>query len=83
MVKDLKKYFIPNDFKRKEEIKSSRNMEKDNEMEDLTKKMRNLTIKVCFFCKEPGHYQNNCPKLRSIIDENRKEIYNQNKTPLN
>ena len=33
----------------------------DNDIEELTRKMRNLTIKACYFCKEPGHFQNNCP----------------------
>ena len=44
------------------------------EMEDLTRKMKNLTIKVCYFCKEQGHFQSNCPKLRKIIQKNREEL---------
>jgi len=48
----------------------------DNDIEELTRKMRNLTINACYFSKEPGHYQNNCPKLRAIVDKNRKEIKN-------
>jgi len=38
--------------------------------------MRNLTIKACYFCIEPGHYQSNCPKLRATVEKNRKEIRN-------
>jgi len=48
----------------------------DNDIEELTRKMRNLTIKACYFCTEPSHYQNNCPKLRAIVEKNRKEIRN-------
>jgi len=44
------------------------------EMEDLTRKMKNLTIKACYFCKEQGHFQSNCPKLRKIIQKNREEL---------
>ena len=52
-----------------------RKPKKDDGMEDLTKKMKNLTINACFFCKEEGHYQQDCPKLKAIIDENRKSIF--------
>ena len=48
---------------------------KDYEIEDLTKKMKNLTIKACFYCSDPGHLQYNCPKLNAIIQENKKRIY--------
>ena len=48
---------------------------KDHEIEDLTKRMKNLTIKACFYCRDPGHLQYNCPKLNAIIQENRKQIY--------
>ncbi|KAL6617749.1 hypothetical protein U3516DRAFT_865566, partial [Neocallimastix sp. 'constans'] len=44
------------------------------EMEDLTRKMKNLTIKVCYFCKEQGHFQSNCPKLRKIMTN--KSVFN-------
>jgi len=46
----------------------------DSDMADLTKKMRNLSIKACYFCQEQGHFQNNCPKLRSILEKNRQEL---------
>ena len=45
---------------------------KNYELEDLTKKMKNLT---CFYCSDPGHLQYNFPKLNAIIQENRKRIY--------
>lgn len=48
---------------------------KDYELEDLTKKMKNLTIKACFYCSDPGHLQYNCPKLNAIIQENKKRLY--------
>jgi len=47
-------------------------------IEDLTQKMRNLSIKTCFFCKEKGHYSNYCPQLNKIMEENKKEIYSKN-----
>jgi len=48
---------------------------KDYEIEDLTKKMKNLTIKACLYCSDPGHLQYNCPKLNAIIQENKKRLY--------
>ena len=47
-------------------------------VEELTEKMRNLSIKTCFFCKEKGHYSNICPQLNKIMEENKKEIYSKN-----
>ena len=41
----------------------------DEDVEDLTKRMKKLTINTCFFCKEHGHYQNSYPKLKAIIDK--------------
>jgi len=55
--------------------------EKDTVMENLTRQMKNLKISTCFFCGEPGHYQQNCSKLNAIIQENKKRYY-ENK-PLN
>ena len=37
--------------------------------------MKKLTINTCFFCNEKGHYQTECPKLRAILVENRKQYY--------
>lgn len=58
-------------FKKKEEPKT---VNSDKEMEDLTRRMRNLTIRVCYFCKEKGHMMNSCPKLKEEIEKNREEI---------
>jgi len=56
----------------------------DVEREDLTSKMKHLTIKTCFYCEEKGHYSNHCPKLQSIIQENKRKYFNQNHNmPLN
>jgi len=63
---------LRNKFEQKVNIKPK----EDNNIEKLTRKMRNLTIKACYFCTEPGNYQNNCPKLRAIVEKNRKEIKN-------
>ena len=63
-------------IKNKLEQKVNIKPKEDNDIEELTRKMRSLTIKACYFCKEPGHYQNNCPKLRAIVEKNRKEIRN-------
>jgi len=54
---------------------------KKEEMEDLTKKMKNLSIHTCYFCLEKGHSQYNCPKFQEIISCNRQEILHQK--PLN
>jgi len=57
-------------------IKTFNKNKEDAEITDLTKRMKNLTIKACYFCKEKGHYQNQCPKLRAIVEKNREEINN-------
>jgi len=36
---------------------------------------------TCFYCTEKGHYQSDCPKLKKIIDNNKKNIFE--KKPLN
>ena len=51
---------------------------KDTSIEDLTKKMKELKISACFFCREEGHLQPDCPKLNAILNKNRKEYF-QNK----
>ena len=47
-------------------------------IEESTQKMRNLSVKTCFFCKEEGHYSYYCPQLNKIMEENIKEIYSKN-----
>jgi len=52
----------------------------DSDMEELTGKMKNLTIKACYLCKELDHYQNQCSKLKEIVDDeneikNNKRLY--------
>ncbi len=65
-------YPMKRNFEQKVQIKRK----EDNDIEEITRKMKNLTIKACYFCKEQGHYQNNCPKLKAIVDKNRNEIRN-------
>jgi len=65
-------------YKRKPDpFNSQKKQEKEINMDELTTRMKNLTIKACFFCKEKGHYQHNCPKLNAIIEENKKSIYDE------
>ena len=56
---------------------NNKSKSQDN-IEELTQKMKNLSIKTCFFCKEKGHYSNFCPQLNKIMEENKKEIYSKN-----
>ena len=63
------------------ENRDNRKVSDESERENLTRGPRNSTVKTCFFCKEPGHYQQHCPKLQAIIEENKKQIFS--KGPLN
>lgn len=65
----------PKPYSKKKTIHETKKPKKDDDVEDLTKKMKNLSINACFFCKEEGHYQQDCPKLKAIIDENRKSYF--------
>ena len=69
--------FNNSSFKKKSytEVKKMEKAKKDSDVEDLTKRMKNLTISTCFFCSEKGHRQFECPKLQAIINENRKQFY--------
>ncbi len=64
-------------FKKKTftETKRMEKGKKDADVEELTKRMKNLTINTCFFFAEKGHYQYYCPKLQANIAENRKQYY--------
>eukprot|EP00833_Pecoramyces_ruminatium_P016055 jgi/Orpsp1_1/1190087/evm.model.d7180000076501.1 len=63
-------------FKRKTEYSESQKV-KDSEMEDLTRKMKNLSVKVCFFCTEKSHVQFKCPKLQEILMNSCNEMFKQ------
>jgi len=65
-------------FKKRPSSLEIKKTEKSNEMEDLVSKMKNLTIKTCYFCSEKGHFQNQCPKLKAIIEENKSKILSNN-----
>ncbi len=67
---------FPSQFRKNESTEQQK--DKKNEIEELTRQMRNLTIKACLFCKEKGHLQRNCPKLQEILENNCKEILQQN-----
>jgi len=58
------------------DVKINNKNKEDNDISDLTKRMKNLTIKACYFCKEKGHIQSHCPKLRAIVEKNRNEMNN-------
>ena len=62
-----------NHFNHKDHHVGNKKFKKDVDMDDLTKRMKKLTISVCFFCGEEGHYLKICPKLKSKIDANRKK----------
>ena len=57
--------------KQKESLSSNST---DTEIDDLTRKMKQLSIRVCYYCKDEGHTQYSCPKLRADIAANKKEI---------
>jgi len=70
-------YFKPNAYynnpRRNVEFSETKKGNKDSVMDDLTKRMKGLSINACFFCGEEGHYLNNCEKLQSIIKENKEK----------
>ena len=49
--------------------------QKDSTVDNLTKRIKGLTVSTCFFCSEEGHFQNECPKLNAIIKKNRQEYF--------
>jgi len=49
--------------------------EKDSTVDNLTKRIKGLTVSTCFFCSEEGHFQTECPKLNAIIKKNRQEYF--------
>jgi len=69
--------FGKSNFKREPimEPRKTEKTKKENDVDDLTKRMKKLTINTCFFCNEKGHYQNECPKLKAILIENRNQYY--------
>jgi len=71
-----KNYQGHNNFKGKYDSSGNRKV-KEPEI-DLTRKMKNLSIKVCFFCQENGHVQTECPELQRILENNRKEMMSHN-----
>lgn len=62
-------------FNKKKNFHDHKRRSNDTDVDELTKQMQKLSINVCFFCKEEGHYQPECPKLKAIIDENRKNYF--------
>jgi len=47
------------------------------------KNSRDVSKITCFYCKEKGHFQVDCPKLNKIINENKKIIFNNDNKSLN
>jgi len=50
-------------FKKKIFFKTKKS-NKNPDVDDLFKRMKNLTISTCFYLKEKGHFQNNCLKTQ-------------------
>lgn len=48
---------------------------KNVSIENLTNKMKEMKISTCWFCSNEGHTKRNCPKLNSILENNRKKFY--------
>jgi len=40
--------------------------------EDHFKKVKQ---RICFYCTEQGHFLSECPKLKKIIDDNKRSIF--------
>lgn len=68
---------LVNSSKKKVDTYIPKKITEDDDIVDITNRMRKLTIKACFFCREKGHYQNRCPKLQAIIEENKKQLQNE------
>ena len=63
---------------RRKPVVEQKPIDKGIERDELVYKMRNLTIKTCYFCGEKGHYQQQCPKLRAIIEDNKNKLFSKN-----
>ncbi|OUM61337.1 hypothetical protein PIROE2DRAFT_12675 [Piromyces sp. E2] len=69
------KQFVPSTSNSSSVNSSVKTSKINSEIDDITQKMKNLSIKTYYFCRETGHFQRSCPKLRSIIEENRRSFY--------
>jgi len=52
-----------------------------NSLPDEREPYSKLKSMVCFYCLEKRHYQSDCPKLKRIIEGNKKNIFSHK--PLN
>jgi len=65
---------------------SSRKITKDNhakEMEEVTKGVKDLRIKTCYFCNKEGHVKYACPEYNKMKYEEFKRNEMEDETPLN
>eukprot|EP00833_Pecoramyces_ruminatium_P018412 jgi/Orpsp1_1/1192444/evm.model.d7180000093291.1 len=65
-----------NNFIKKENNGADKKNNLQKDIDDLTNKMKHLSVRVCYYCKESGHYKNNCPELRKLINKNKQELVN-------
>jgi len=67
------KNFTKYNFTKKNNHSEPHKEKKDAEVDELTKRMKKLTISVCYYCGQEGHIIKSCPELQSKISDNKKK----------
>jgi len=71
----------PDDSRKNNQSNFSRqSFAKTNSKSTLSEENHSKKVKqmICFYCREQGHFQSECPKLKKIIEDNKRSIFNSN-----